>query len=184
MPLQKTTPEQIIRDSIQVFRAKGYYRTKMSDLAKATGLTKGAFYHHFSNKEEVMRKALQTTANYFEYKVFSIAYEEGLSGKEKLEKMMEKSFKAFVSGEGGCFFANTILETAHVEETFLSEISRFFNSWEKAFTLIFAEKYKGKALAEVAQERIADIEGSIVLMQLHRDPNYLKQAMLRTLNRL
>ena len=61
MPLHKKSPEEIIKQSILVFRTNGYYRTTMNDLAKATGLTKGAFYHHFSNKEDVMKKSLQTT---------------------------------------------------------------------------------------------------------------------------
>ena len=46
MPLHKTTPAEIIKNSIKVFRKKGYYRTNMNDLAKETGLTKGIFYNH------------------------------------------------------------------------------------------------------------------------------------------
>jgi AcrR family transcriptional regulator len=78
MPLYKTTPEDIINKSIFVFRTNGYYRTTMNDLAQATGLTKGAFYHHFTNKEDVMKKSLEANSLWFENKIFSIAYDDTL----------------------------------------------------------------------------------------------------------
>jgi len=184
MPLQKTTPEEIIRKSIDVFRRKGYYRTNMSDLAKETGLTKGAFYHHFSNKEEVMRKALMASAKWFERKIFSIAYDDDLLPKQRLEKMADKAFKAFTAMPGGCFFANTILETAHVEDSFLKELKYFFDQWEQAFAHVFTEKYEPKESEAIAQAIIADIEGSIVLMQLYKDEEMLKKAFQRGINRI
>lgn len=184
MPIQKTTKEEIIWNSIRVFRRKGYYRTKMSDLAKEAGLTKGAFYHHFSNKEEVMRISLQASADWFQRKVFSVAYSPDLSDKEKLTHMADFGYKAFTEELGGCFFANTILETSHVEETFLKEINRFFSMWERALQEILKGKYPSYELGDIVQQIIIDIEGSIILMQLRRDPVYLRRAMQRCIERL
>ncbi|MGB0524280.1 MAG: TetR/AcrR family transcriptional regulator [Flammeovirgaceae bacterium] len=184
MPIQKTTPEDIIRSSIRVFRKKGYYRTNMSDLAKETGLTKGAFYHHFNNKEEVMRKALQATAGWFNKKVFSIAYDERQTPKERLHLMAHITFEAFTKEAGGCFFANTILETAHVEDTFLGEVNQFFEDWEKALKQVFQQHYAETELEELTQQTIAEIEGSIILMQLHKNTDYLQQALNRIIKRL
>ncbi|WP_026999423.1 TetR/AcrR family transcriptional regulator [Eisenibacter elegans] len=151
----------------------------MADLAAATGLTKGAFYHHFASKEEVMKKSLQATTLWFERKVFGIAYQEG-SPKERLAKMTEVLFEAFTRSQGGCFFANTILETAHVEDTFLEEIEHFFGLFEQALSHIFQTQYsKG-----LAHQIIADIEGSIIVMQLRKDPQILKDALNRTAARL
>lgn len=180
MPIQKTTREEIIKNSIKVFRRKGYYRTSMSDLAKEAGLTKGAFYHHFSDKEEVMRKSLQATAKWFEKKVFSIAYEKELSNREKLTKMGEVTFQAFTQGEGGCFFANTILETAQVEDSFNTEIKHYFSQWEKALQHMLKGTYEVTEIKDIAQRIIADIEGSIILMQLYKDPQILQNALKRS----
>ena len=180
MPIQKTTREEIIKNSIKVFRRKGYYRTSMSDLAKEAGLTKGAFYHHFNDKEEVMRKSLQATIKWFEKRVFSIAYEEGPSNEEKIVKMGEVIFQAFTQGDGGCFFANTILETAHVEDTFTQEIKHYFKLWEKALQNMLKDKYSGSEIEEMAERMIADIEGSIILMQLYKDYKPLQKALKRS----
>jgi TetR/AcrR family transcriptional repressor of nem operon len=184
MPLQKTTPEEIIKKSINVFRAKGYYRTSMNDLAEGAGLTKGIFYHYFSGKEDVMKRALEATRLWFNNKIFSIAYDESITKKERLEKIAATIFKAFTDNPGGCFFANTILETVHVEATFVTEITAFFELWEKAMAHLFEDSYTGDALKELTQQVIADIEGSIVIMQLKKDPDLLQKALDRSVNKL
>ncbi|MBN1811390.1 MAG: TetR/AcrR family transcriptional regulator [Anaerolineae bacterium] len=45
------TRQHIIEEAAKLFARKGFYGTSISDLAQATELTKGAFYHHFENKE-------------------------------------------------------------------------------------------------------------------------------------
>ena len=185
MPIQKITVEEIIKSSIRVFRQKGYYRATMSDLAAATGLTKGVFYHHFKNKEDVMLKALEMTNTRFEAKVFSIVFKEEIPMQERLEQMTSIAFRAFTDDIGGCFFANTILETANVEDTFLHEIKIFFQNWEKAFHYVFEKKYPNKQeRTDFVQQIIADIEGSIVLMQLYKDKTYLERAFGRVMKKL
>jgi AcrR family transcriptional regulator len=45
------TQGEIIEAATRLFVRKGFYGTSISDLAQATGLTKGALYHHFENKD-------------------------------------------------------------------------------------------------------------------------------------
>ena len=132
MSREKISKEDLIIRSIQVFRKKGYYRTSMTDLSKACGLTKGAFYHHYKNKEEVMMNCLISTSNLFEDKVFSIAFNNDYLPIKRLIKMADVIFYAFTKEMGGCYFANTILETVHIEDTFISTIKDFFSKWEDA----------------------------------------------------
>lgn len=179
MALQKISKKEIIAISIRMFRKQGYYRTSMADLAKATGLTKGVFYHHFASKEELMKTALTTLSAWFEEKIFKAAYLPDLTPQEKFDRIAESAIKAFTSDLGGCLFANTILETAHVEETFLPEIKHFFQNWENAMCKVFEEKYAQQALVEIAKQNIADIEGALILMQLYKDTSYLQRTLER-----
>lgn len=179
MPLQKTTPEEIIRKSIQVFRQKGYYHTTMNDLADAANMSKGVFYHHFKTKEGLMLKALQKTSAWFNKNIFKIAYQEGLDDREKLVQMTELTFQAFAQEPGGCLFSNTLLETAHAEETFVQEIKHFFKLWEDALFHIFKNHFPEGQSLEIVQQVIADVEGSIILMQLYQDTHILKRALER-----
>lgn len=58
------TRQQIISAATLLFVQKGFFGTSISDLAKATNLTKGAFYHHFESKDAlffaVMKSMRQT----------------------------------------------------------------------------------------------------------------------------
>ena len=47
------TQQRIIKEATHLFVRKGFYGTSISDLAQATGLTKGAIYHHFENKDAI-----------------------------------------------------------------------------------------------------------------------------------
>lgn len=44
---------------VAVFNERGYEATSMEDLARASGLTKSAFYHHVSGKEELLALAVE-----------------------------------------------------------------------------------------------------------------------------
>ena len=50
----------IIKTALSLFIAKSYKAVTMNELEKATGLTKGAFYHHFKNKEEIFIEVIDT----------------------------------------------------------------------------------------------------------------------------
>ncbi|MEP0479738.1 MAG: TetR family transcriptional regulator, partial [Nonlabens sp.] len=47
------TKATILKESANLFNAQGYKATSLSDITTATGLTKGAIYKHFKNKEDL-----------------------------------------------------------------------------------------------------------------------------------
>jgi TetR/AcrR family fatty acid metabolism transcriptional regulator len=48
-----TTRDKILRSALEVFARKGYHRAIVDDIVRASGTSKGAVYHHFTNKEAV-----------------------------------------------------------------------------------------------------------------------------------
>jgi AcrR family transcriptional regulator len=52
------TAAELLDVVVAEFNARGYDATTMEDLAGATGLTKSAFYHHVSGKQELLRLAV------------------------------------------------------------------------------------------------------------------------------
>ena len=179
MPLQKTTKGELVRTCIRVFRQQGYYRTTMADLARASGLTKGVFYHHFASKEEIMQAVLAESSAFFAEKVFKVAYAPDFTAAQRLEAMVAAALKAFSSEQGGCIFANTVLETAHVEDTFLDQIKVFFADWQHALQTIFGSRHDAATAEKLAVRVMADVEGSLLLMQLYKNPVYLTDALDR-----
>ncbi|MFL6071358.1 MAG: TetR/AcrR family transcriptional regulator [Actinomycetes bacterium] len=51
---QHATKKAIIATAIGLFGERGFHATSVRDIVSATGITQGAFYHHFESKEEVL----------------------------------------------------------------------------------------------------------------------------------
>ena len=53
------TKQKILIESANLFNTQGYKATSISDITKATGLTKGAIYRHFESKQDLEQQALR-----------------------------------------------------------------------------------------------------------------------------
>ena len=174
----QTTTAAIVRAATRVFRARGYRNTSLADLAAATGLTKGAFYHHFRDKAAVMAAVLAEATAYAKTEVFARVADEGLGLDERLGAMVSGAERLFAGGPGGCLFANTALETSGVDDRFLPLVRAFVDAWRDALASLARDA--GHAAPEAAAERVvADVEGAIVLMRLYGDRAYLDRALAR-----
>ena len=47
-------PQQIIEAAIRVFARKGYYNSRVSDIARAAGIAAGTIYLYFDTKQEIL----------------------------------------------------------------------------------------------------------------------------------
>ncbi|MCL2403839.1 MAG: TetR/AcrR family transcriptional regulator [Coriobacteriia bacterium] len=80
------TRQKILDASLELFAEKGYEKTTILDIVgNMDGLTRGAFYHHFKSKEEVL-DALSERIFYENNPFEKVQNEEGLTGLEKLQK--------------------------------------------------------------------------------------------------
>ncbi len=48
------TKKNILASAQRLFARRGFERTSLSDIAKYAGVTRGAIYWHFENKEELL----------------------------------------------------------------------------------------------------------------------------------
>src|SRR5690606_8749005 len=54
---------QIISAATRVIARKGYARTSLNDIAREAGMSKGAVHYHFSTKEALVAKVLETACD-------------------------------------------------------------------------------------------------------------------------
>lgn len=52
--------KRIVEEAVKQFSKKGYYNTKMDDIAKGIGVTKGAIYKYFNTKEGLFISAMES----------------------------------------------------------------------------------------------------------------------------
>lgn len=55
----QTTKSSILKAAAICFEEKGYDKTDVDEICRKANLTKGAFYHHFSSKQELFIKMLE-----------------------------------------------------------------------------------------------------------------------------
>ncbi|NHQ86409.1 TetR/AcrR family transcriptional regulator [Iodobacter sp. HSC-16F04] len=58
---KEARPGEIIEAALILFHQKGYSATKLDDVARAAGVTKGTVYLYFSNKEALFKAAISET---------------------------------------------------------------------------------------------------------------------------
>ena len=56
------TKERILDTAEALVLEKGFSATSLDDIISATGLTKGAFFHHFRSKSDLARKLVERFA--------------------------------------------------------------------------------------------------------------------------
>ena len=177
MPKQKITEDELINTCIKVFRERGYNGTSMQDLADACELTKGNFYHYYTNKEALMKAALKKVNSYFNYLFFDKLHQPQLSIREKKQLFKEKALQLF-DEKGGCIMGNTALESAITHPDFRQLVRVFFDQWIKAMRQLYIESgMSGDEANERAKQSVALAEGSIMMMQVFQDKGYLEKTL-------
>ena len=86
-PSEKTKME-IVQTAVRFVQEKGWDDVRVEDVVKAVGVTRGAFYHYFKSREELI--AAVTDHFYFEHNPFILAMnEEGLNALEKVRHALK-----------------------------------------------------------------------------------------------
>lgn len=96
----KETRERIYACADRLFREKGYDQTTVAEIAAAAGISVGGFYHHFKNKEEIMRLWIsEFDVQYNDYyaNVLCSPHMAGIDSLQKIRLMMITANKIFSS---------------------------------------------------------------------------------------
>ena len=90
----QATIETILSVSAKLFLEKGFDKTSMMDIAKTAGISKGAIYHHFQSKDEIIKSVTERQAQAVKDVMENFLSETySLSGKEQLQLILERNFE-------------------------------------------------------------------------------------------
>jgi len=56
-PLER--PQELLKAALEVFARNGYRNTTLEEIGEAAGVTKGAIYHYFANKESLLLAVIE-----------------------------------------------------------------------------------------------------------------------------
>ncbi len=82
---------KIIETAHLFFSEKGYDKTSVNDIINKLGISKGAFYHYFNSKDEVLDAIILSYAAEAVDMMYDIVYDPKLNGLEKYIKMFKEA---------------------------------------------------------------------------------------------
>lgn len=86
------TVELILDVAYRLFMEKGYEHTSIQDIINELGgLSKGAIYHHFKSKEDILIAVLSRVSEESNQKLAEIRDSSTMTGKEKLKSIFRES---------------------------------------------------------------------------------------------
>lgn len=90
----EVTVNRILDTSLQLFLEKGYEHTTIQDIVDALGdLSKGAIYHHFKSKEEIIEAVANRLYGGMEGVFSDLLANDSLTGLEKLRRALTLSLE-------------------------------------------------------------------------------------------
>ena len=180
----ENTAAYIIETIAPIFNKKGYIGTSLSDLTKATDLTKGALYGNFKNKEELAIASFRYNIKKVITPLHSILIKE----KNSISKLFAvtnyyRTYYQVAAARGGCPMLNVGVDAEHNNNT-LYKIAK--KESEKLCLGLETIIQKGIDCNEIkksidatkyAMNIYAMIEGAIFMSFIQKNESYLHNML-------
>lgn len=145
LPRGQETRERILAEALRLFATRGYARVSIEDIAEAAGVTKGAVYHWFADKDDLGRE-LQHEC----YERLSAIALRAFDPSDDTLANMRRMFHAYVEALGSFEEARFFLRDAWVIPA-LDEAGR--RDHEDA-----VEGVRGALSAAIARGEVVDLD--------------------------
>ncbi len=160
------TRTAIIGASLRVFSTRGYSRTRLEDVAKEAGVTRGAIYWHFDSKPSLYCASVLEATSAYRQRLTDILDSE-LTPLPKIRSLMLAWLTALEDDEA----YRAVIEMAITRTEFDEELQAGIGEW-----LAFVEGLE-KAIGDLVREAIQRGE-----VRADTDPDLTGLALISYLN--
>jgi TetR/AcrR family transcriptional regulator, transcriptional repressor for nem operon len=184
VPRSEATRQHIVESTAELFNKKGVSGTSVSDLEKATGMTRGSIYGNFENKEAVALAVFDYNWDLKRRMLLdgvsrSALYKDKLLAHVLLHHPSAKTpFTA-----GGCPLQNTITEADDTNDLLRSKAAAALISWTKDLTEIIengirAKEFKANTdILGTALHIVSIVEGAALFARSTQDMKYVNRLL-------
>ena len=178
------TSDIILNKVAPIFNKQGYVGTSLTDITKATGLTKGAIYCNFSNKEDLALKAFQLNINLAITPLFNLVVaKQGSINKLHAITEYQRSYYDLVKDMGGCPMLRAGVDTKFINPLLFKAAQNLSQKFTIGLTNIISDGILNNEIqpntdaTKYAKIILSLIEGSSLLAFTHNDATYINDAM-------
>jgi AcrR family transcriptional regulator len=159
----------LLEKSASLFNVKGFKATSISDITDATGLTKGAIYRHFANKDELEAASLDFMFDKVKSQLKLLIKSE----KDASSKLFAlfNFFETYIHKPiipGGCPFLNASIEVDDANPKLRAKVIEMYEILKGTIKTILQNGIKYKQINKntdvetIATVIICSLEGGIV----------------------
>jgi len=178
------TSQFIIEKTAPIFNRNGYTGTSLSDITKATGLTKGAIYGNFKNKEELALEAFNFIVKFQMDEIRNIIndVDSPLAKLYAITNFHRSYYKRYINF-GGCPLLNVGVDANHTNPALFKRVKQVVDKLQGSIASIiedgiFKREIKDDINAMKYGTRIFSlIEGAIFTSVISKDENCLLDMM-------
>jgi len=157
----------------------GYSATRVDDVIRKAGLSKGSFYHFFDSKESLGLAALE---HYYADRVGRLAAGTFATETDPLRRangfLEHASRVAADLWKTGCLLANLAADAAGSNRVIAGALKRRTSELRALLVDLLSPFATPEiAAADLADQFLVCIEGSIVLARIYDDPAYLRRGV-------
>jgi len=180
-PGRMDTREKLVRTAEKLMLRDGYSATRVDEVIRRAGLSKGSFYHFFDSKEALGLAALE---HYYADRVGRLAAGSYATEADPLRRaqgfLKHASRVAEDLWKAGCLLASLSADAAGSSRAMSNALKKRTGELQA----LIAGVLGALATPEVTADDLADqflvcIEGSIVLARIYDDPTYLRRGLER-----
>jgi len=177
------TTQFIIEKVAPLFNQKGYAATSMSDITRVTGLTKGAIYGNFENKEAIAIAAFDRSVNDL-LKRIGKHQEQSPSPLQKLYLIADfyKTYYDYSKHTGGCPILNIGVNSVQQNSKLVERVQYIIQKTQNNIAkLVLWGIEAGEINPEVdaiqfAKQTYTHIQGAVFMSHTMNDHSYLLEA--------
>jgi TetR/AcrR family transcriptional regulator, transcriptional repressor for nem operon len=177
------TRAKLIEAGRALMLARGFSGTRVEEICRQAGVSKGAFYHLFESKEEL---ALAVLEGYYQAGVGRL-----MAGDfARIDDPRRRASAFFDHLESiaaelwqhGCLLGNFATELAESNPAIHARVGKLFDRLARSLAPLLApladEPQSASAVA-LAEQLLASLEGSIVLARAHAEPQRIVEGIRR-----
>lgn len=137
------TKEHLLDTALEIFNQKGYSHTTPADIAFGADVTRGAFYHHFNDKDDLYQQLLSRELDFISRLIVDSFVTEG-DEKQQLQTLLMNLVDNFYENKRfrnviqltwfrtevteGC---TTIVDKTNLNEFFIEEVEKLIKTAQK-----------------------------------------------------
>lgn len=180
----EATKNRIINESANLFNTQGYKATSLSDITRATGLTKGAIYRHFEHKQDLEQHALRRLSKLM-FEEIGEMIKKANSFQTKFEAIFT-FFENYMNAplyEGGCPLMNAAIETDDTNPVLRQQAYNMLAHLRASMAKLLANGIKnGQVKPDIdvsfySTIFIASLEGGIMMSKLERNDEAIQHTI-------